>query len=176
MLRKVFAEVVEGSRATSTPISVPPEFRNELVDFASDGLAEDLLLLDALERQPRFHIGGAILDLQPGAQAMTLDRDVFVDGTLDVGTYVHEMVHVAQYGKLGALRFLTLYFGETTARLLWHLVNDIPFDEFRASVLERQAYAVEERFARWRAKRRAPEEQPLSHVTAVPHEDPSRTR
>ena len=175
-LRGVFTQAVERSRATSTPLSVPPEFHNQLVDFASESLEEDLVLLKALDRVPNFHTGGAILELQPDASAMTLDRDVFVRGTLDAATYVHEMVHVAQYGKLGPLRFLELYFGETGGRLALHLLYDLPFDPFRASVLERQAYAIERRFVRWQATRQAePREESLSHVTAVPQE-PRRRR
>jgi hypothetical protein len=174
MLRKLFGKVVEKSRQTSTIIAVPAEYQNELIEFASEGLAEDRMLMDALDRGPRFHKGGAILDLQPGAAAMTLDQDVFVRDHLDVETYVHELVHVAQYGQLGALRFLTLYFGETVARLAWHLLYDVPFDEFRASALERQAYAVEERFKRWRADRWTTREPSLRKVTTVPSEEPLR--
>lgn len=176
-LRKLFAKVVEKSRDTSTPFSVPLEFENELLDFVSEGLAEDRLLLEALKRQPRFHSGGYILMFQPQAEAMTLDRDVFVEGPLSAATYVHEMVHVAQYGRLGPLRFLTLFFGETAAKIAWHFLHDLPFDPFKLSALERQAYAIQERFERWRATRKAaPREKSLSHVTAVPHEEPRRTR
>jgi hypothetical protein len=50
---------------------------------------------------------------------MTLDDCVFVrSGSWDANTYVHQMVHVGQYGALGPDGFLSAYFGTAALTII----------------------------------------------------------
>jgi hypothetical protein len=79
---------------------------------------------------------------------MTLDDCVFVrSGSWDPNTYVHEMVHVGQYGALGVTGFLADYFGSSAASVVEHWAHDEPIDLMTSSYLENDAYAIGNRFA-----------------------------
>lgn len=157
----IFARVVASNVAGSSVIAVPARYVTLLNAYAAFDATDGAILTAALARSPTFHSGGWILDVQRGAAAMTLDTDVFVRGdTLHLNTYIHEMVHVHQYGGLGPTNFLAAYFGlaalEISRRLLMHL----PIDPMTASPLETQAYAIEDRFMTW--WRAHPEADPAS--------------
>ena len=78
---------------------------------------------------------------------MTLDDCVFVrSGNWDANTYVHEMVHVGQYGNLGVTGFLAAYFGSSAVTIIEHWVRDEPIDLMTSSYLETDAYAIGNRF------------------------------
>lgn len=98
-------------------------------------------------RDPSYYSGGLVLDLNSGAGAMTLDDCVFVrSGNWEPNTYVHEMVHVGQYGALGPEGFLAAYFGSSAVVILERWVRGQPTDPMTASPLETAAYAVGNRF------------------------------
>lgn len=100
------------------------------------------------ERSPAYYEGGAILDHNPGAAAITLDTCVFVrPGRFDANTYVHEMVHVGQYGRLGVSGFLAEYFGTSAATIVERWAKGEPIDLMTSSHLETDAYAIGNRFA-----------------------------
>lgn len=166
----IFARVVASNVAGSSAIAVPARYVTLLRAYAAFDATDGAILTAALARSPTFHSGGWILDIQRGAVAMTLDTDVFVRGdALHLGTYIHEMVHVKQYGDLGPSNFLAAYFGlaalEISRRLLMHL----PIDPMTASPLETQAYALEDRFmAWWRAHPEADPASPPSGGTGSP--------
>lgn len=99
------------------------------------------------ERSPAYYEGGAILDHNPGAAAITLDDCVFVrPGKFDANTYVHEMVHVGQYGRLGVSGFLAEYFGTSAVTVVEHWAKGEPIDLMTSSHLENDAYAIGNRF------------------------------
>lgn len=91
------------------------------------------------------------MSVQPNAAAMTLDRSVFFTGSLDIRTYIHEMVHVWQYDVAGVLAFLASYFGLSAVEIARRFVNREPLDVMNSSPHERQAYEIESRFAAWYA-------------------------
>ncbi|MDQ1741389.1 MAG: hypothetical protein QOE53_3041, partial [Pseudonocardiales bacterium] len=67
-----------------------------------------------------------------------------------VDTFVHELVHVKQYGDVGPFEFLTDYFGEIGLEELKALLRGEKLDPFEASAFEKEAYALGRRFKRWR--------------------------
>ncbi len=98
-------------------------------------------------RDPSYYAGGLVLDLNSGAGAMTLDDCVFVrSGNWEPNTYVHEMVHVGQYGILGPEGFLDAYFGSSAVVILERWVRGQPTDPMTASPLETVAYDIGNRF------------------------------
>src|SRR5262245_17855318 len=106
-----FEVAIQTNRAMADRISVPGWYRDKLVEYAEDNVWDGAILLKALTHSPRFYRGGWILDVQSGAKAMTLDNYVFVNGELRIQDYIHELVHVTQYGLLGRTKFLQSYFG-----------------------------------------------------------------
>jgi hypothetical protein len=100
------------------------------------------------DRNPNYYQGGAVLELNSGAGAMTLDDCVFVrSGNWDPNTYVHEMVHVGQYGHFGVSGFLSDYFGSSAVTVVEKWVKGEPIDLMTSSYLETDAYAIGNRFA-----------------------------
>jgi hypothetical protein len=99
------------------------------------------------DRNPSYYQGGAVLDYNSGAGAMTLDDCVFVrPGNWEPNTYVHEMVHVGQYGHLGVSGFLAEYFGSSAVTVIEKWVRGEPIDLMTSSYLETDAYAIGNRF------------------------------
>lgn len=92
-----FDALVLASIAGASAISVPESWLSTVREYAHAYPDDDRILLAAIWRRASFWRGGLILDLQPGAAAMTLDDDVFVSGSLSLSTFVHELVHVLQY-------------------------------------------------------------------------------
>jgi N-acetylmuramoyl-L-alanine amidase len=144
-----FETAVSTNIAMASPITVPPDHERKLRAYAAANPGDGAKLLAGLARNPRFYQGGWILDVQTGASAMTLDTSVFVRESLSVSTYVHEMVHVAQYGDLGRPAFLEAYFSLALAEIIRRLINRLPLDPMTASPLETEAYDIERRFEAW---------------------------
>jgi hypothetical protein len=148
-LLPVLTAVVAANVAASTAIAIPPRFENRLLAYSASNPADGAILRMGYMRCPRYRNGGPILRLQPHAKAMTLDKYVFVDGALDIGTYIHEMVHVAQYGMLGVGPFLGSYFGLSGLTILSRWLRGAPINMMRSSPHENQAYDIASRFMRW---------------------------
>jgi hypothetical protein len=89
------------------------------------------------------------LGVQKAAKAMTLDANVFVRGELGLETYIHEMVHVGQYGSIGPTAFLARYVGSSATEIATRLARRLPIHPMTASPFERQAYALTNRFMHW---------------------------
>ena len=64
-------------------------------------------------------------------------------------TYVHEMVHIHQYHKLGRSAFLASYFGLSFATILWRLLRGKAINVMNSSPHEKAAYQLERRFSAW---------------------------
>ncbi len=148
-LLPTLAAVVAINLAASAAIAIPPRYENRLLAYAADNPADGRWLRIGHARCPRYRSGGPILRLQPHAKAMTLDRNVFVDGALDINTYVHEMVHVAQYKILGVGPFLISYFGISGLTILARWLRGTAISMMRSSPHETQAYDIASRFMSW---------------------------
>lgn len=148
-LLPVLAAVVAANLAASTPIAIPPRYENRLLAYSAANPSDGRWLRMGLARCPRYRSGGPILRLQPHAKAMTLDKNVFVDGALDINTYIHEMVHVAQYKLLGVGPFLVSYFGLSGLTILTRWLQGVPINMMRSSPHENQAYDIASRFMTW---------------------------
>jgi hypothetical protein len=150
-LAQIFITVVQTNIATASPIDVPKEWQAKLLEYMKDEPGDGALLLPGFLRSPQYYRGGWILDVQTGAEAMTLDHSVFVRGELKIDTYVHEMVHVGQY-LAGASAFLISYFGLSAATIAKRFVMREPLEPMRSSPHENIAYELEQRFKTWLAK------------------------
>lgn len=144
-----FEVAIQTNRAMADRITVPDNYREKLFAYAKDAPADGLILVKAIMRSPRFYKGGWILDVQSGAKAMTLDNYVFVNGDLDIGTYIHELVHVTQYDLLGRTKFLTGYFGLSALTIAKRFLMREDLDMMDSSPFEMQAYRLEQRFLEW---------------------------
>ena len=145
----VFEAAIQSNRAMADRITVPDKYRERLYEYAKEYPTDGFWLVKALLRSPRFYKGGWILDVQTGAKAMTLDDYIFVNGDLDIGTYIHELVHVTQYSFLGRTKFLISYFGLSAATILKRLAMREDLDMMDSSPHEMQAYKLEQRFLAW---------------------------
>lgn len=145
----IFAGVVAQNIATSTPINIPVEWPKRVIEYARSAPLDGGTLLAALLRAPSFRAGGSIMKLQPGAGAMTLDRTIFSSEPLSLSTYVHELVHVAQYGALGVTAFLVSYFGMKVPDIVVHLRRGLWPDLVKGGPHEAHAHAIERMFNIW---------------------------
>jgi hypothetical protein len=148
-LKPAFEAAVLTNVASSTVIAVPGSYRSCLLEYGRARPADGAVLMLGFVRWPTYHAGGWILKVQTGAEAMTLDRDVFVNAPLHIDTYVHEMVHVGQYNILGSTAFLVSYFGLSAATIAERFLTRRPLNVFDSSPHERQAYELETRFRDW---------------------------
>jgi hypothetical protein len=161
------------NRRLSTPIGLPAEWRVLALDYSKEHPEDGAWIAAGLSRAPLFSSGGpAISSAGSDAHAITLDRDVFFNpnkqGEPSVDTYVHELVHVAQYGLLGVTGFLGTYFAD----FLRHLAGDAPeFDTDKAYhniAHEAHAREIEARFKKWRLKREEKEQAEAAKRPKVP--------
>ena len=146
----IWAAVVASNIAVASKVNVPAGYTSQLNSYAAANTDDGAKLTAGLANSPDYYTGGWILDVQTGAKAITLGSAVFVNGSLDVDTYVHEMVHVNQYGVLGPTLFLTSYFGLSAMEIARRLVKHLPLDPMSSSPQESEAYAIEGRFRTWR--------------------------
>jgi hypothetical protein len=146
----IWAAVVASNIAVASKINVPASYPAQLNSYAAANGDDGATLTAGLANSPDYYTGGWILDVQTGAKAITLGSAVFVNGSLDVDTYVHEMVHVNQYAMLGPTAFLVSYFGLSAMEIARRLVRRLPLDPMSSSPQEAQAYAIEGRFRTWR--------------------------
>jgi hypothetical protein len=110
-LALIFATVVASNIAAAAPTTIDPKWQAKVAEYMHDNPSDGTILQKGIDRKPSYFKGGWILDVQQGAEAITLDQAVFHRGQLTIETYVHEMVHVGQYGELGITGFLVSYFG-----------------------------------------------------------------
>ncbi len=151
-LAQAFSGVVMSNIAAAQMITIPDDYKNKLDAYANSGscsVGDGVLLARARARWPVFYVGGWVLDLQPQANAMTLDRHVFCRSNPEVHTYVHEMVHVTQYLDLGSTAFLASYFGLSGTTILYRMCKNLPLQKMDSSPHESQAYRIEQSFDAW---------------------------
>ncbi len=148
-LAPAFDVAVSTNVLTSSIVPIPAAYVRCLVEYANARPSDGAVLLVGFVRVPTYHSGGWILRVQTGAEAMTLDTDVFVNPPLHIDTYVHEMVHVGQYKFLGKTGFLVSYFGLSAAIIAERFIARRPLNVFSSSPHEMQAYNLEGRFRSW---------------------------
>jgi hypothetical protein len=148
-LDSIFDVVVASNLVVASSISIPGDWHSKVRDFATSNLLDGSILLSALSHYRGFFRGGWIMDVQPNADAMTLDRDIFVTGNLSLETFVHELVHVTQYAILGKVAFLGSYFGLSAATIAKRFIMREPINAMHSSPHEVQAYELASRFDAW---------------------------
>jgi hypothetical protein len=150
LLEKGFGKVVSASIATSTGPLIPvPTWDADIQAYIRYNAADGAKIQAGRSRSPRWHQDGLILSMQPRAGAMTLGMDIFVrNGHWNEWTYVHELVHVAQY-RAGTVTFLISYFGLAAKKIVKRFLAGSPLDPFTASPYEKEAYGVQNRFMEW---------------------------
>lgn len=150
LLEKGFGKVVSASIATSTgPLTPFPAWNADIEAYSRYNATDGAKIQAGRSQHPRWHQDGLILTIQRGAAAMTLDTDIFVrSGHWNEWTYVHELIHVAQYGA-GKATFLISYFGLAVNEIVKRFLTGKPIDPLTASPYEAEAYGVEKRFLEW---------------------------
>ena len=148
VLNKMFKIVVLTNVRSARLVRVPPHFYQKVNQYALVNTKDGAKLKAALRRNPKFYRGGWILKIQRGAAAMTLGRKIFFK-TLTPDIFAHELVHVWQYKKMGAIGFLASYFGLSAYTVLKRAIQRKPLNVMDSSQHERQAYAIGNRFASW---------------------------
>jgi hypothetical protein len=146
----VFNAFKQACIATASGITVPGEWASQLSTYLGDPdtpSADADAIRAGLNRSPSYYSGGLVLSLNPSAGAITLDDCVFVlSGNWDPNTYVHEMVHVGQYGSYGIEGFLAAYFGSSAIEIVRRWARGERTDPMTSSYLETEAYAIGNRF------------------------------
>jgi hypothetical protein len=145
-LRPLFDAAVSYGRSTATPFQPPDWYVDALRDFAIHYPADADVLWTGWTRRPRYYVGGPV---PSDAKAMTMDLDVFCSEPPNIGTWLHELVHVTQYGEAGPARFLINMLGSEAASVLVKLAKGEKFDLFKNSAYEVEAYALENRYWTW---------------------------
>jgi hypothetical protein len=134
-------------RASATRISIPQGHIDALRHYAQANTADGRLLLNALDQDPSFYKGGWLLGVQGDAEAITFGNSIFFkDSPPTVPTFVHEMVHIDQYDRLGRSAFLASYFGLSLATIIKRAIAGEPIEVMNSSPHEREAYELEKRF------------------------------
>jgi hypothetical protein len=134
-------------RASATKITIPQGHIDALKGYAQANKADGRILLNALDQDPSFYKGGWLLDAQGDAEAITFGNSIFFkDSPPTVRTFVHEMVHIDQYDRLGRSAFLASYFGLSLATIIKRAIAGEPIEAMKSSPHEREAYELEKRF------------------------------
>lgn len=150
LLEKGFDKMVSASIATSTgPLTPVPTWDADIDAYTLYNAADGAKIKAGRSRSPKWHQDGLILTIQSKAAAITLGTDIFVrSGHWNERIYVHELVHVPQYGA-GKVAFLISYFGLAAKEIAKRFLTGKPIDPLTASHHETEAYGVECRFLEW---------------------------
>lgn len=149
---------VESNEETATWFAPEPSWRQLALEYSAFNEQDGLWIKLGIKRMPDCWKGSWILE-QAGSEthAITLDKAIFFNpeasGEPQVDTYVHELVHVAQYALLGVQGFLGSYGIDYVKGLIGG--GGDPDKAYHAVRHEKQAAAIEERFKAWREKKQA---------------------
>jgi hypothetical protein len=134
-------------KASATRITMPQGHIDALKRYAQANKEDGRILLNALDQDPNFYKGGWLLGMQGDAEAITFGNSIFFkDSPPTVQTFVHEMVHIDQYDRIGRSAFLASYFGMSLATIIKRAIAGDPIEPMKSSPHEREAYALEARF------------------------------
>jgi hypothetical protein len=144
---------VESNEEDATFVTLDPTWRQLALEYSAFNESDGTWIKLGLRRIPDTWKGSWVLE-QAGSEtnAITLDRAIFfnpeVSGEPNVDTYVHELVHVAQYGMLGVQGFLGSYAIDYVKGLVGG--GGDTMKAYHAIRHEKQAAAIEGRFKAWR--------------------------
>lgn len=147
---------VRSNRETAAYQPIDPAWRHLAGMYSRENPTDGAWIRLGITRMPDFWLGGWLLG-EAGSEthAITLDDDVFFNpdtsGEPNVDTYVHELVHVAQYGLLGITGFLGTYAKEFVEGYIGSGGDDTA--AYHQIAHEQQASAIEERFSAWRKEK-----------------------
>ena len=140
-------------RKSATKITMPNAYIAELARYARANPADGEILTSALAQSPSYYQGGWLLSVNGEASAITFGNSIFFrQAPPRVDTFIHEMVHINQYRKVGRVAFVETYFGMTFLTVLWRVVHGQPVDWMKDNPYEGDAYAMENRFNAWVSK------------------------
>lgn len=153
----VWRRVVRTNIESASFQTIHTKWRELAFQYSRENPADGLWIRAGLSRMPDFWLGGWLIEQAGSAtHAITLDEDVFFNPDNgeepNVDTYVHELVHVAQYGMLGVTGFLGSYAQEFVEGYIGGGGGD---EAYHQIAHEQQASAIEERFSAWRQKKEA---------------------
>lgn len=150
VITEQFQVIKQSNTLTSSALTIPPSWDQALNDFAKARPEEGKILLHGRERQPEFRRGGWIM-LAHHATAMTMDDVVFVAPmySFNIFKYVHELVHVHQFGSYGVGPFLVIFFGMGAASIAYHWARGEDVMVQNTSFFEWEARDVEDSFSEW---------------------------
>ena len=152
----VWKRLVRMNRESATYQPIDTSWRQLALQYSRENPTDGGWIRMGLARMPDFWLGGWFIG-EAGSEthAITLDDDVFFNpdtaGEPNVDTYVHELVHVAQYGILGVTGFLGSYAQEFVEGYVGSGGDDM--EAYHQIAHEQQATAIEERFSEWRKKK-----------------------
>lgn len=152
----VWNRFVRSNRESASYYTIDSAWRQLALQYSRANPADGSWIRMGLARMPDFWVGSWILG-EAGSEthAITLDDDVFFNpdssGEPNVDTYVHELVHVAQYGILGITGFLGTYAKEFVEGYIGSGGDDT--EAYHQIAHEQQAAAIEERFSKWRVEK-----------------------
>ena len=137
-------------QASATKHDISQIYVEDLKRYAEAAPDDGKILLSALGQQPKHFKGGALLAAQKDAAAITFGKSIFYKDDPTMATFIHEMVHIHQYKTLGREAFLLSYFGLSLATIIKRALKGEPIEAMKSSPHEEQAYALENRFKKWR--------------------------
>lgn len=139
-------------RVSASQISIPATYYLTAGKFAGANREDGAVILNAINQEPKHYHGGWLLSVQGEAEAITFGNSVFYNTSQPTeATFIHELVHINQYNKLGRSGFLTSYFGLSLATIIKRAIMGEPIEAMQSSPHERDAYALERRFKAWRS-------------------------
>jgi hypothetical protein len=149
---------VESNEETASYYTPDPSWRLLALQYSEFNKSDGVWIKLGIGRFPDCWKGSWILEQAGSAtHAITLDDAIFFNpeasGEPNVDTYVHELVHVAQYTIQGVQGFLGSYGIDYVKGLLGG--GGDPDKAYHAIRHEKQAAAVEERFKAWRINKEA---------------------
>jgi hypothetical protein len=134
-------------RASATRITLPQGHIDALKRYAQANEADGRILTNALDQDPSFYKGGWLLDIQGGADAITFGNSIFFAASPPAThTFIHEMVHIDQYDRIGRDVFIPSYFGLSLATIIKRAIAGDPIEPMHSSPHENEAYELEKRF------------------------------
>jgi hypothetical protein len=167
----VWKRLVRMNRESATYQTIDASWRQLALQYSRENPTDGGWIRMGIARMPDFWLGGWFIgEAGSDTHAITLDDDVFFNpdtsGEPNVDTYVHELVHVAQYGILGVTGFLGSYAEEFVEGYVGSGGDDM--EAYHQIAHEQQASAIEERFSAWRRqKEKADAEEEAKKPTPV---------
>lgn len=139
-------------RRTATRIVIPLGHTIARSRYAQANPADGRILNNAVAQEPSYFIGGWLLNANSDAEAMTFGNSVFFRSHPDMSTYVHELVHIDQYDRVGRFVYLSTYFGISVPTIVKRVFAGQPLNVMNSNPYEAAAYDLEARFRAWIAK------------------------